>query len=169
MVTALLVLFAAGAGFWIYRQKQLGIQERELEFPLSNLLELEPFGSFEPERDLVGPFAVMLYYSELSCNTCTAEALVELAELYKRHGDQIRFLLVVHGQDPIDLGNLRRVGRVQFPILLENEDRLGLPQQFCGILDLNKQKFVYSFIPKMDRWEPQRMAGLERRLINLTR
>lgn len=99
------------------------IDRQSRPYDIGVLLEMEPHGTFDPGIHFRNELAVIFYFSELSCNTCTTRELANMADWYERYGNVVDFFLVVHGQDPFYLNRLRRVGRVHYPILLEN--RLG--------------------------------------------
>ncbi|CAM2064109.1 hypothetical protein SCOR_02000 [Sulfidibacter corallicola] len=117
-------------------------------FDFNALETLTPFTAFDPLIHCQSEFTVILYFSELSCTTCTDESLVYLAEWHEALADKVDFLLVVQGQDPLYLNNLRRLGRVKYPILLESEPgMLGLPETAVLLVRKGASEPVWGFHP----------------------
>ena len=140
-----------------------------LESPLfdaAQLLELEPFGDWDPDRHFTQDLSLVFYFSELSCQTCTTRELQNVARWHQRFGDRMDFYLVVQGQDPVYLNNLRRLGRVNYPILLEEHlGQLGLPKTTIALFRKNTQKILAAYFPSPDEPHPKAMTQLEERLI----
>lgn len=126
-------------------------------FDTRALLELKTFGDWDLAQELQNRYSVILYFSELSCGTCSDIALKKVSELYQDHKDQVDFMLVVHGQDPTYLANLRRVGKVRWPILLEEfPGQSGFHTELTTIVLLDKQtQSVVTLIqPQPDSQDP---------------
>ncbi len=127
----------------VARQPPGSFSRRILPLDNQQLTALEAFGEFLPEEHFTSPITLLLYYSELSCGTCTSKALTEMKNLHEHYGNRVNFLLVVRGQNSVELANLRRMGKVGYPILLENETTsLGLPHTLMGIHDQTKNQVV---------------------------
>jgi len=75
--------------------------------------------------------AVIVYISNLSCNTCVSREVKYLNALHGRFRDRLDFVMIVNGRDDYYANNLRRIGRVMYPILIEPEAGwLGFPSRF---------------------------------------
>ena len=116
-------------------------------FDLSPLSAMASYGDFDPAEIFTNDLSVMLYFTELSCSTCTDRELRRMVDWHQRWGDQIDFVLAVQGQDPLYLRNLRRLGKVSWPILLPEQGDLDLPK--TAVVVVSKQQGL-----ALARWHP---------------
>ena len=122
-----------------------------IDYDPSLLLALKPFGTFDPELHFTRDLILVFYFDELSCETCTVRELQTLAGWYERYRDHVDFLLVVHGQHPVYLHNLLRVGKVKYPILVESvRGASGLDRTAICILDKTRGEIVARYFPTPD-------------------
>ena len=165
----LLLALASILGWYSYQAwaRNRLVHRDSRPFDLAALLELEPFGEFEPERHLAHDISVVYYFSELSCTTCTERELVTVASWYERFADRANFILVVHGQDPLYLRQLRRIGRVRYPILLETGiGQLGFETTTIAIVDQVPGLIVARYTPKPDERGTQTAVDTMEKLLN---
>ena len=129
------------------------------------LLELEPFGLFNPDTQFTKDLSVVFYFSELSCNTCVTAELANVAQWYDRYSSQVDFYLVVQGQDPMYLHNLRRLGRVKYPILIEqNPGYSGLTTTTIALFRKHTNQVLTSIQPTPETVNGKETEAFERRL-----
>lgn len=138
------------------------------DFDPSPLWEMPSYGDFDPQQDLQHDLSVLLYFSELSCSTCTDRELRRMVDWHHRWGDRVDFVLAVQGQDPIYLRNLRRLGKVTWPILLAEENTLPLPETAVVVFSKQENKALAQWRPLPDSPNADRIAGLIEQLIEQT-
>jgi len=134
-------------------------------YDYSALLDLEPHGRFDPEADFKGDYALIYYFSELTCNTCTDRDLVHVANWFQRFGDRVDFLLVVHGQNKMYLKRLKRLGKVNYPILLEeHRGQAGFGASVIALVDKTKGEVIASYHSTSDDTLAPAISKLEEKL-----
>ena len=150
-VTAIIVLLILGLGWRFTHQGSDIIQSRPVDFDPAPLLEMETLGLFDPDLHFRRDLMVIYYFSELSCETCTTRELVHVADWHTRYKQQADFFLVVHGRDPIYLSNLKRLGQVSYPILLEEElGQAGFNGTVIAIADKSTGRLLAQYHPIAD-------------------
>jgi len=139
--------------------------EPSMRIDTEALLNLEPFGEFDPSLHFTRDLSVVFYFSELSCNTCTTKELENMADWYSQFGDRVDFYLVVHGQDRVFLNNLKRLGKVDYPILMETSfGQMGLGRTTIALFRKNTQQVLARYFPTPDQVHLKDLARFEARL-----
>lgn len=146
-------LFVAGIfGYFAYDHAQPKAASPTLAFDVAALLELEAFGDITAAQHFDQDLSLVFYFSELSCRTCTHQELQTVADWYSRYQDKMNFYLVVQGQEPSYLHNLRRLGRVHYPLLLEAQrGQLGLPTTTIALFRKSTQHILAQYHPQPDQ------------------
>ncbi len=145
LLTGLVVWFSGKPG------SATTIESQPRPYDMGVLLEMEPHGVFDPDIHFRNELAVIFYFSELSCNTCTTRELENMADWHARYGEEVDFFLVVHGQDPTYLNRLRRVGRVDYPILLENRvGDAGFADTAIAVIHKDRGELLAVYHPQPD-------------------
>ena len=118
-------------------------------FDLQKVLELESFGEPGAEDALSKPYVLVVYFHQLTCNTCLNTSLSYLNEMYESASGNLGFLAVVHGEDFQYLRNLRRIGKVTYPILMERvPGEAGLLDHFnISLVDVSRQRLLVRYFP----------------------
>ena len=95
------------------------------------------------------PWSVIVYVSEMTCNTCLNRELAHLNDMV-HNTHNVDFVLVASGWQPSYLRALRRVGKVNYPIIPEREsDSLGFEQRFSiSLIDNASSVVVLQYFPE---------------------
>jgi len=128
------------------------IKRPEEAFQLDKVTQLPLFGQRPSEPDWTKRFAVFVYFNNLTCATCLNEGLDYLADMHQRLGEQVAFAAVVQGTDFQYLRNLRRIGRVGYPIYIEDTpESAGFPPLMnVSLVDLQKERTLLRFFPDIN-------------------
>lgn len=157
-----------GVGFFLSFDfaKTRGLEREEIpHFEPFQILDLEPFGDFDPEQHFSKDLSLVFYFNQLSCQTCTTRELRNMSVWYEQYSDQMDFYLVVQGENPVYLNNLKRLGQVKYPILLEKvPGSLGLSKTTLVLFRKHSQEILATYFPTPDQPHPKALALLEQRL-----
>lgn len=157
----------AGIIYWMNSARSL-IDYRVVEFDVGQLLDLKSNGAFDPDHQFTHDLSVIFYFSELSCTTCTTRELENLAVWYQRYREHVDFYLVVHGQDPLYLSNLRRIGKVEYPIFSEaQQGDLGIHDTAILVASKARSQILASYRPSADEETAHEITVLEQFLVGL--
>lgn len=100
-----------------------------------------------------------IYFREVDCTTCVDENLLKVYEFIKAHKPPWHLVLVAHqnNYNPTKpnpyLRNLKRVGRLKAPILIEmNPNQSGLGPNFSlNLIDTLAQTIIIRYEPEIGR------------------
>lgn len=97
------------------------------------------------------PWLILFYSPEISCTTCKAKALNQLVN-FSQKNKGLDYLFVTTEQDDYNLRQVKRIGKVDFPILIEPYPGfLGLaPTIGLFLIDNNSGKIVSKYYPTPD-------------------
>ena len=126
------------------------LQRPDIPYDLESLFHLEPFGRPGLDEGFGKNAAVVTAISNLSCGTCVSRELKRIQAMSVAHGERLDFVLVVSGEDEYYLRNLRRVGRIRFPILLGRAPGPSTQkpdQMTIDLIDKNRRRLIYRFTP----------------------
>ena len=110
-------------------------------FDLEALLRLETYGNIHTGSVFTKPYLILVYITQLTCESCKIRELRELRDVYARHKGGIDFALVSHGQSSRDFRLLRKVGYIPYPIFKEAvQGELGLHSAAFSIMVIDLQR-----------------------------
>ena len=136
---------------------------------LETLLAMTPQGDFEPGRDFANDYLVLIYVTQLTCETCKLRELKVLAEMATRYRDRVDFALVTNGGESDDYRRLRKIGLVNFPILRETiAGELGLAGAtfLIGFVDKQSGTMVLEYHPVSDPVKAHLIQEFESRFLH---
>ena len=118
-------------------------------FPLTEALALPVFANESVDDSLQRRLALFVVFDELTCTACLNTSLDYVAAMHDDLGDRLGFIAVARGAGFSSLRNLRRIGRVRYPILeAETESLTDLPEVFhMALVDLREERVVLRFAP----------------------
>ncbi len=151
-IVTLVMTMALLTGWWFVSRPDSPLIDYSVrEFDVGLLLGLQSFGDFDPDLEFTHDLSVIFYFSSLSCSTCTTRELRNLADWYEKYRDRVDFFLVVQGQDDVYLHNLKRLGDVKYPILLEAEQGdMGFAHTCVMLMSKNEASVLATYYPQVD-------------------
>lgn len=153
--------------FWSFNfpYKHHLVREKIPHFDPFQILDLEPFGDFDPDQHFTKDLSLVFYFNQLSCQTCTTRELGNMSTWFEQFSNQMDFFLVVQGENAVYLNNLKRLGQVKYPILLEKEPGiLGLSKTTIILFRKHSQEVLAVYFPTPDKPHPKALTLLEQRL-----
>lgn len=150
------------------------IHTKVIDFDVTQLESLTPYsGKLGDSR-----YVLLTYFNELSCRSCVNQNLEHLANLHTKLDPKSDLELVLVANDPASsaagahryLNDMRRIGRVEYPILLEAyPGQLGLEVALVITLidrQSGKQLVHYTPMTGKDDW-PEYYAHLQKEVPSL--
>ncbi len=123
------------------------------EHPKIDISEAYNLHAWSGEDDLhpTTPWLILFYSPEISCTTCKAKALNQLVKFSQENKD-LDYLFVTTEQDDYNLRQVKRIGKVDFPILIEPyQGFLGLaPTIGLFFIDNNSGRIISKHYPTPD-------------------
>lgn len=148
IAVAILIIFATKD--LVQTSPELIKTEPEL-FDPAPMLEMKNLGDFDLDKHFSRELMVIFYLSELSCETCAMRELGNVAQWREQYGDRVDFFMVVQGRDPVYLSNLKRLGKVNYPIFLEDQlGDLGFSKTVIAIADKSTGHLLAQYHPMPD-------------------
>lgn len=128
--------------------KDQGIQTLEEDFAVDQLFDLEHFAE-PPLVPIEQPWMILVYFDQLTCTTCLNQNTGLLAQMKREMGDQVAFVAVVRGDNFNFLRDLKRMGKFDYPLLIEPlAGQIGLEAQFqINLIRMSDQKLVLRYLP----------------------
>jgi len=122
-------------------------------FHLDMLHELEPFNDRMPVPSLVKPWLLLVYFDHLTCGSCLNQNLELLAELNASLSSEADFVAVVYSRNFEFLRNMVRIGKLTFPILLEDHPgQMGWDPHFqIHLVHVSSKTSVLQYFPDSSR------------------
>ncbi|MDJ0840427.1 MAG: hypothetical protein QNK37_28210 [Acidobacteriota bacterium] len=129
-------------------------------YDTETLFQLEAFDEIALADHFAARYAVTAYYTEISCMSCVQRELESMRTMKERLGDRLDFVLVTYNPGFAQNGSagnylldLRRVGRIDWPILLEAEKgAASLGNRFTiALLDKQRGEIIYRYFPDSER------------------
>lgn len=93
-------------------------------FPYEIIQSLQIFEDKDLNESLSKDTLVLIHFDKLTCMTCVNMHVKSMKPWFKKYRDKIGFLAVVNDFDPTFFRNLRRIGGVEYPILIEEQVQL---------------------------------------------
>ena len=159
-----IALIAAGClGVGLFSRNQADMRFFNSEprsFDATVLDELPTMDNITLDQAESADFAVIAHVEQVSCRTCVDRELAALQQLSHSLQGKLDSLLVAsdagfteNGKVSKDLVDLRRVGRLSFPVLLENvRGEAGLGPLFnLSLWDRNRGEIVFRYYPQTSR------------------
>ena len=151
LVTGLLLFGLMISGVrYLKRLQEVNRQIRETDtfIDLGLLLELTPYDDQRFSLDENKRWVLLCYYPEVSCNTCVSRELKNITGLHRILREEAAFVLVSDASSVHNLRNMRRIGKVTFPMLLQQESRLELPDLFAiYLVDVERSQIKLIWYP----------------------
>ena len=114
---------------------------------MASLFGLKVFknGPYIPKNN----FVLVIYFSDLSCASCVQRELKVLCDTMDLYIDVMDYLIIAWTENTAYLRNLKRINRIEFPILVEhypNEMKIS-EEMSVNLLDVSTGEFIIRFSP----------------------
>jgi len=131
-----------------HHEESQGFQTPGTDFNIDQLFDLEHFGD-PPMTPLEKPWLILVYFDHLTCTTCLNQNLSLIRQMKRDLGSNTAFVAVVQGENFKFLRDLKRLGTIDYPLLIESHaGQIGLEAQFqINLIRRSDQKLLLRYLP----------------------
>ena len=128
------------------------IQEGKVPIDLVRIYDLETFGCGPEDTVLGNRFVLLVYFSEIHCETCFEESIANIRILKRDLGDRLDFCFVANLEQDRRrqwLKSMMRTSVISCPVFLDPDGASSLPAKFCFYLvDMKDSMAVLRYSPQ---------------------
>jgi hypothetical protein len=146
------------------------IEERGQPYDLAELGSLQKLDTTDTDL-LLSDYLLVFYFQGTDCDSCINRELLSIGDLLAEAHPRLSGVIVTHydessGHIPVMLRDLRRIGRLDCPVLLEERPgQAGLGKRILvALIDTKKGTIEASYHPEFSRneWPGFEAAVMER-------